>query len=52
VNCPIYVCKEYRSHRPLDLLKVESRFYLRPLPNPQNDIWYAKQTIGKDKWVV
>lgn len=45
------VYKEYRSHRPFDLLKDESRFYLRPLPNPQNDIlvWHSKLIFGQDK---
>ncbi|XP_063405901.1 zinc finger MYM-type protein 2-like [Mytilus trossulus] len=48
-NCPIHVYKEYKRHRPQDTLTDEHRFYLRPLDNKHEEIWYTRQTIGKDK---
>ncbi|KAL4216904.1 hypothetical protein ACF0H5_023364 [Mactra antiquata] len=46
---PVQVYKEYRSHRPVDLLDNDSRFYLRPLVDPESDIWYSRQAVGKNK---
>ena len=31
------------------MCEEDSRFYLRPLPDPSGEVWYSKQTIGKDK---
>ena len=31
------------------MCEEDSRFYLRPLPSPSGEVWYSKQTIGKDK---
>ena len=48
-RCPIYMYKQYRSHRPPDLLAPESRFYLRSLDKIQNECWYSHQPVGKNK---
>lgn len=47
--CPVQVYKDYRSHRPQDLLDNGSRFYLRPLVDPKTEIWYSHQALGKNK---
>ncbi|CAG2216914.1 unnamed protein product [Mytilus edulis] len=39
--------KEYLEFN--DTLTDEHRFYLRPLDNKHEEIWYTRQTIGKDK---
>ncbi|CAC5422257.1 unnamed protein product [Mytilus coruscus] len=48
---PVKLFKLYVSKRPEDLRSdPESRFYLRPLPNPDKDgVWYCRQPLGKNK---
>ena len=48
-RCPINAYKEYRKHRPADMLKSESRFYLRSLDKIRGDVWYTHQPVDKDK---
>ena len=47
-NCAVNLYKLYKSHRP-DMNTPDARFYLRPLQNPQSNVWYSHQTVGKDK---
>ena len=48
-RCPINAYKEYRKHRPADMLKSESGFYLRSLDKIRGDVWYTHQPVDKDK---
>ncbi|XP_063418164.1 uncharacterized protein LOC134700948 [Mytilus trossulus] len=49
-NCPIKMLKLYISKRPADLQNdPSSKFYLRPLDKPKEDVWYSHQCIGKNK---
>ena len=47
--CPIAMYKLYIQKRPEDLRDMNSRFYLRPLDNPKDDVWYSHQPLGKNK---
>ena len=33
------------------MLVPDSRFYLRSLDNPRNDVWYSHQPVGKNTLV-
>jgi hypothetical protein len=37
--------KLYIQKRPEDLRDMNSRFYLRPLDNPKDDVWYSHQPL-------
>lgn len=46
--CPIAMYK-YIQKRPDDWRDMNSRFYLRPLDNLNDDVWYSHQPLGKNK---
>ena len=49
-NCPVKIFKLYISKHPTDFqTDLTSKFYLRPLDNPKDDIWYSHQCLGKNK---
>ncbi|XP_056009549.1 uncharacterized protein LOC130051556 [Ostrea edulis] len=46
--CPINLYKEYRRHRPSEMLDPGSRFYLSIKQKPTDEVWYKKQPMGKN----
>ena len=47
--CPVQQYKDYMCHRPTDMNPPNFRLYIRPLVNPQTNVWYSHQPLGKNK---
>lgn len=47
-DCPVQLYKEYARHRPINYCEPDTRFYLTPIKEPKNDIWYTRQPLGKN----
>ena len=41
--CPVTIFEAFKSHRPSEMCKDGSPFYLQPKPSSSGDIWYKKQ---------
>lgn len=45
-RCPLKLYKEYMLHVPEDA--PVNLFYLRPLKEPQGNVWYYKTAVGRE----
>ena len=46
--CPVYLYKQYKQHRPKVSLEPGCRFYLGIKNDPNDDVWYRTQPLGKN----
>lgn len=50
-RCPVRFYKEFRRHRPLEMNRAESPFFLavKHKRSPTDEIWYMKAPLGKNQ---
>ena len=50
-RCPVKIYKEFARHRPLEMNKPDSPFYLavKHQRKPDDDVWYMRSPLGKNE---